>query len=57
MVERNQIEHGIYVGDTKGDYDAAAFAGVPFVLARYGFGHVPEAGAGIDSIGQILGFA
>lgn len=57
VVERNQIEHGIYVGDTKGDYDAAAFAGVPFVLARYGFGHVPQAEAGIDSIEQILGFA
>ena len=56
VVERNQIEHGIYVGDTKGDYDAAAFAGVPFVLARYGFGHVPQARAGINSIGQILGF-
>lgn len=31
----------VYVGDTFGDYQACQKAGVPFILADYGFGEVP----------------
>lgn len=38
VVERNGLSSPVYVGDTQGDCDAAAQAGVPFVFAEYGFG-------------------
>lgn len=40
IVERNHLQKPIYVGDTQWDCDAAAAAGVPFIFAAYGFGHV-----------------
>lgn len=42
VVERNNLREAIYVGDTKGDYEATMFAGIPFVFAKYGFGNVDE---------------
>lgn len=41
LMERNTISSAVYVGDTEGDRVAAKFAGIPFVLANYGFGN-PE---------------
>ncbi len=38
----------IYVGDTLSDYHACLKAGVPFILAEYGFGEVPAADARIS---------
>ncbi|GAA4439978.1 HAD family hydrolase [Pontibacter saemangeumensis] len=40
LIERNNLKEAVYVGDTKGDYDASQQAGVPFIYARYGFGEV-----------------
>lgn len=40
VVERNQLEKAFYVGDIEADYLAASKAGVPFIFAAYGFGHV-----------------
>ncbi|WP_018478494.1 HAD family hydrolase [Pontibacter roseus] len=37
IVERNRLESPVYVGDTQGDADAAAKAGVPFLYASYGY--------------------
>ena len=42
IVQRNQISSPIYVGDTQGDADACAQAGIPFVWASYGFGKANE---------------
>lgn len=42
VVERNQLSHPVYVGDTQKDADASAAAGVPFLFASYGFGEVRE---------------
>lgn len=39
VIERNSFESAAYVGDTQGDCDAAAEAGVPFIFAAYGFGN------------------
>jgi len=39
MVKHN-LKHPVYVGDTKGDFDAAKLANIPFVFASYGFGKV-----------------
>jgi len=38
LVERQKLSCPCYIGDTAGDEDAAAKAGVPFFHASYGFG-------------------
>lgn len=38
IVERCEIGHPCYIGDTEGDEEAARRAGVPFFHAGYGFG-------------------
>ena len=43
----------VYVGDTQGDADAAAKAGVPFIFAEYGFGMVNAAAARIASLPEL----
>lgn len=40
VCERNQLEQAVYLGDIQGDYDSACKAGIPFILAGYGFGTV-----------------
>ncbi|MBP5792253.1 MAG: HAD family hydrolase, partial [Spirochaetaceae bacterium] len=40
IVKRNGLKSPVYVGDTQGDADACAKAGVPIVYASYGFGKV-----------------
>ncbi len=40
VVERNRLEKAVYVGDTQGDRDAAARAGIPFIHAKMGYGTV-----------------
>lgn len=41
LMERQNLSHAFYVGDTQGDLDACRHAGIPFIFASYGFGH-PE---------------
>ena len=40
IAKRNNLKSPVYVGDTQGDADACAKAGVPIVYASYGFGKV-----------------
>ena len=40
IINDHHLEAPVYVGDTKGDYDSASKAGVPFIFANYGFGVV-----------------
>lgn len=40
IIERNNLDKAVYVGDTQGDCDAAKEAGVPFIFAEYGFGNI-----------------
>lgn len=54
IIERNHIQDVVYVGDTKGDYDATRQAGVPFVFAAYGFGNVPESVLKINNFAELL---
>ncbi len=54
VMERNHLNHPIYVGDTKGDADAAQEAGVPFLFARYGFGDVKNYQDVIDSPKELV---
>lgn len=43
VIERNQIDFAVYIGDTSSDLFAAEVASVPFIFAAYGFGDVPNA--------------
>lgn len=40
VVERNQLDKAVYVGDTIMDYRSTCAAGLPFIHCRYGFGEV-----------------
>lgn len=53
VMERNGLKAPVYVGDTQGDADAAAKAGIPFIFARYGFGNVENYDRAIDSFEEL----
>ncbi len=53
VINRNNFEKAIYVGDTKSDEEAACKAKLPFVYASYGFGDVDSYDAVINSFEEI----
>ncbi len=53
LMERNHLKDVVYVGDTKGDYDACKEAGIPFIFAEYGFGNVPDAPVRIKQLSAL----
>jgi phosphoglycolate phosphatase len=55
IINDHNLKAPVYVGDTKGDYDSATKAGVPFVFADYGFGTV-ESGqiATISNVADLI---
>ena len=55
LMERNGIRSAVYVGDTLGDETAAAYAGIPFIHAAYGFGTAQAPLASIGSIAELPG--
>ena len=42
IIQEYHLKAPVYVGDTLGDFNATKTAGIPFVFASYGFGHVPS---------------
>ncbi len=50
LMDKNNITNACYVGDTKGDKEAALCAEIPFIYAKYGFGDVKEYEYCIDDI-------
>lgn len=54
LVERNELHHPVYVGDTQGDCDASREAGLPFVFASYGFGEADARAARITQFADLL---
>ena len=53
IIERNNLDKAVYVGDTQGDYDAAKEASVPFVFAEYGFGSVDNSEYSIKEFSEL----
>ncbi len=47
LMKENHLKNPVYVGDTQGDANACREAGIPFILAEYGFGNVPDPDARI----------
>lgn len=50
IIERNQIQNAVYVGDTESDEKASRIAGIPFIHAAYGFGRAFSPDAVISEI-------
>ena len=48
LMKENNLKNPVYVGDTQGDANACREAGIPFILADYGFGDVPDPDARIQ---------
>ena len=55
VAERNGLKRPLYIGDTQGDYHAAAKAGVPFLHAAYGFGTVDAPVPAVERFADIPG--
>lgn len=53
LMERNHLERAVYVGDTQGDADASAKAGIPMVYAGYGLGSVDKPWKSIESFREL----
>lgn len=53
VMERNNLEQAVYMGDTQGDLDAADLAGIPFILADYGFGSVNRKTAAAEKFSDL----
>lgn len=53
IINRNQLKNPVYVGDTALDAASAREAGIPFVYARYGFGHIETFDDVIDSLYEL----
>lgn len=54
IMQRNHLTSPVYVGDTEGDQKSAAFAGIPFVYASYGFGEVHSPDYTIHRFSELL---
>lgn len=53
VVDRNNLDRAVYVGDIMGDYNSTMKAGLPFIHAAYGFGTVPEGTPKINDIREL----
>ena len=53
IIDRNNLDKAVYVGDTQGDYDATKIAGIPFIHAKYGFGKINEETNFINEISEL----
>lgn len=53
LIQRYDLKHPIYVGDTAGDQKSAKDAEIPFVYAAYGFGHPDIYDAKISSFAEL----
>ncbi len=57
VMNRNNIDKAVFVGDTKSDEEASKIADIPFVYATYGFGEVESYSHKIDSFDEIIEIA
>lgn len=53
VIERNQLAKAVYIGDTEGDCQAAAQAGIPFIHAAYGFGRTAKKTRSVQAFNEL----
>jgi len=49
LIERHNLQHPVYVGDTEGDAEQSRLAGIPFIFMSYGFGETNDHDLRFDS--------
>lgn len=54
IVERNQLQNPVYMGDTIWDKESSDKAGVDFIYANYGFGNIEKAENQIEKFEDLL---
>lgn len=54
LVEKYNLRHPIYVGDTDGDCSEAHRAGIPFAWMSYGFGKTDQYDLRFDTFAQLV---
>lgn len=54
IIEKNNLNNSVYIGDTLSDEEAASGAGIDFVHAKYGFGTPKNAQVVARSFGEIV---
>ena len=53
LIDRNQLRHPVFVGDTPNDQTAARDCHIPFLHAAYGFGHCAAPDHGFASFNAL----
>ena len=53
IVDRNELDKAVYVGDIQGDYEATMKAGLPFIHAAYGFGKINDKVVTINELKEL----
>lgn len=53
IVNRNNLDKAVYVGDIQGDYNATTKAGLPFIHAAYGFGTIDTEVPAIKELAEL----
>ena len=53
LMERNDIDSAVYIGDTETDEKSARIAAIPFIYAKYGFGKAVSPDAVIENITKL----
>ncbi len=53
LMEKNNLRDPVYIGDTQGDADACAAAGIPFIFAEYGLGNATAPAARIRTFSDL----
>lgn len=54
LVERNNLQSTVYIGDTDCDSRETRKAGIPFVFVSYGFGDTDDYDLKFDSFGELV---
>ena len=54
IMQRNNLEDAVYVGDTLLDFESCNKISIPMIFASYGFGKVPDAAVTISSFAELL---
>ena len=54
IIDDNNLECAIYVGDTIYDFDASKCVGIPFIWAKYGFGKSINVEYSIENFSEII---
>ena len=53
LIDKHQLKHPVYIGDTNGDAEQTRMAGIPFIFVTYGFGKTDDYALKFDDFGSL----